>query len=979
MSFLDLFRKKKTVTIETLSEKAPRPDKELNIHEVSREKGNVYGMFQGKIINKQDIYEARYRKHVWTRAGIDKIAKVAKRQAWDIVPAKGYAIEKDEINQNPQRRQLINALNNPNGRESFNAMLWKTFARLRLFHESFWQIQYDNNNVWEAFWVIEGDIKYLIDEHGNFKDEKKAYEEKGRHGQLSNFAYWEVVDFVLPSVMGGVRGMSDLEALEISTKTDLYSAIWNKVFFENSTQKPGAWVLPQGLSDAEARRNRAEIESKMSRKEGFYKEPVVVEGDVDWKDFGVSQKDSEFLEGRGFARDEHLAILGVPGGRLGLTEKVNRSNMESQQDNFIMDEIIPLQEAVEERVNMFFKEILGINEWEFKFKQYKFRRIRESLQTINTLGKYEAIRKNEARNMVGLPPLTDEEGGDDLISVAGGEKSFFKGEEPTARPPGKEADKLGAEELEQEDTKKKEPKQSLKDVPREELEHVWKFARKEALELSVQMKRIEDKFNRKLKTLMDEGRDYRYLANTVLDESISFTLIKWAKKSFVQGAKEISLLGGEEVLGFVDEKLAKVNLAKPKIEFIYGEVPDEYWERIKDRQIALSTGTMEKIVNGSARNTQFLKKVLQEGWAQGLSYNELTDKLHSEVFAPWEQWKTRRIARTETTHHYNFGRIRGLEAGGYAHGNVSLGRNPCPVCIKKASGNPWQLKDLIAGYSGKNGAQWEHPNGDCSIYGVRVKGQALPQGESEKLYEGLPMENKLDEGKRYYLADKKKGLSPESFHKKTIEEWWDLDLNGSKSTREMYYEMKYGKQMFADINKNIRQASSSHGELAYRMNDLPKKAYNGNLFRGDRLNADLNALKVGDELNLGVGSYTESSDTARYFASVRGRFGEEPVPGIVTRIKNPKKATGFAQFGMESEEEVLVFGKKLKIIKVTETTPEEAMKILGTETNSPIVKIIDAEVVGTESLALTNKQMDAINSTFSVRMSNSNKIIKKKK
>lgn len=680
---------------------------------------------------RRRIYLARYRRHPWIRGSIRKTQIKAAAQVWDIKYTGEKELEKKEKLEDKVRKSLQEVFVRPNPRDSFKNLLIKTFGRLKLYNEAHWYVQWNDKNELEAIYFVDGNVKTLTDRKGNLL--KPAFAEWNFKGQIEFYEDYEIIDFVFPGVGGVTAGQSDLEALEYSTATDLDSILWNKKFFDNTSFMDGYWILPPNLSKEQVRRNKAEIRAYYQGVKKGSVTPVIVEGDTKFENNKRNPKDAEFLNGRKFSREEHSAVLGVPLGKLGVTEKVNRANMDAQNRDYIEDEIIPLHELVKDRINLFIKECLNIYDWEFNFKKYRFRDIKDSIDIVKVLGTFASITKNEARDMFDLTPLEKDQGGDEIIQGA----QFTKREQAstdrvTLVPeyiPEKTKDSTTGfeisdvpdeptEEMESEDDEESEPEflaMRLK-PPRKSFRTLYArvvnpFLKK--YESRLELMRIA--FLNELRKKFKEKEDYRDLDKFFKGNELTKSFIDFFKGSFLLGSKQIA--EGKDVVIQKTLDISKKEAEKIFGAIDFGKVPSKWWDRLKEYATKLSESTISNMVKGEKTGQIHLRQVLKDGWKEGKNLKELTSEVN-KVFKEFETWKAERIARTESSKFYVEGKIRSLNEGGIKYGNIVLGTTPCERCIGAAQRNPYKMPELLQYIQNV-----EHPNGDCDIQGIMLEEQ----------------------------------------------------------------------------------------------------------------------------------------------------------------------------------------------------------------------------------------------------------------
>ncbi len=210
-------------------------------------------------------------------------------------------------------------------------------------------------------------------------------------------------------------GLSFLAAAWTGIESDLAAADWNKNFFKESNGVPdGMITLNQETLDEDVPRIRDEIREFF----GGTRRGVAVAraGDMDYKPFGRTQKDAEFLSGRAFSQKEIDRTLGFPEGYW--SERANRANAEQARDTMISGAVWPLLVRLSEDLNA-----QQVRTWYGPQFRAEFKDIRAEDRDMKL--KEQESRKthwtvNELREADGKDPLDDPRGDMLIAEIAKG-------------------------------------------------------------------------------------------------------------------------------------------------------------------------------------------------------------------------------------------------------------------------------------------------------------------------------------------------------------------------------------------------------------------------------------------------------------------------------------------------------------------------------------------------------------------------------
>ncbi len=131
-------------------------------------------------------------------------------------------------------------------------------------------------------------------------------------------------------------GQSPLEAAGRSIDTHNAASAWNKAMLDNAARPSGALVFASRdseLSSEQFERLKSELESTYQGAANAGR-PMILEGELDWKEMGFSPKDMEFNAAKNMAAREVALAFGVPPMLLGIPGDNTYSNFAEANRNF---------------------------------------------------------------------------------------------------------------------------------------------------------------------------------------------------------------------------------------------------------------------------------------------------------------------------------------------------------------------------------------------------------------------------------------------------------------------------------------------------------------------------------------------------------------------------------------------------------------------------------------------------------------------
>lgn len=251
-------------------------------------------------------------------------------------------------------------------------------------------------------------------------DEKlylRGYEYSPQSGSAILLDTWEICHLKRFNPLNEFVGMSALESLMTVARGDIAMQAWNTNYFARDHAKPpGALAFSDRINDSDWETMKRDLEKefggtqrRMMRLRGAGK------GGVQWLNFGVTQKDMEFLQARTFNKEEIFGTL-APGLASMLAVNATEANSIAGKNTFLEMAVWPIHQAVGEK---FTSEILPaygddlVGEFDDVRVDDRVMKLDEQQASYNVLTVAEAREK-----YYGLLPLGDVR---DLALVSGSE------------------------------------------------------------------------------------------------------------------------------------------------------------------------------------------------------------------------------------------------------------------------------------------------------------------------------------------------------------------------------------------------------------------------------------------------------------------------------------------------------------------------------------------------------------------------------
>lgn len=155
-------------------------------------------------------------------------------------------------------------------------------------------------------------------------------------------------------------GLSPIQVAARDIDSDNEAAKWNLSLLKNDMRPPGAFITDGDLGDAQFDRLKREINASYQGSANAGR-PLFLDGGLDWKNFTISQKDSDWLNGRKLSKREIAQAYQVPPELIGDGEIKTYSNYQEARKSFYLETILPYMDALVGDLNNWLTPLFGDN------------------------------------------------------------------------------------------------------------------------------------------------------------------------------------------------------------------------------------------------------------------------------------------------------------------------------------------------------------------------------------------------------------------------------------------------------------------------------------------------------------------------------------------------------------------------------------------------------------------------------------------
>ncbi len=262
--------------------------------------------------------------------------------------------------------------------------------------------------------------------------------------EIKHFKMWNPTD--------DYYGLSPIRAASVDIDQHNYAAKHNVNLLMNGARPSGAIVFrPRDEAGMNVQLTESQRQQLISDLELRFQgtnnsgRAMLLEGDFDWKEMGLSPKDMDFLQLKNMSARDIAMCFGVPSQLVGIPDAQTYSNVQEARLSLYEETIIPLIRRVESDLNEYLAPYYGERlriEYDIDSIPAMAERRRKIYENVTIAVREGIISRNEARDRLGLEPIT---GGDEvyisanLFPLGEPEKSDLDEKEPNPTKEGYDA------------------------------------------------------------------------------------------------------------------------------------------------------------------------------------------------------------------------------------------------------------------------------------------------------------------------------------------------------------------------------------------------------------------------------------------------------------------------------------------------------------------------------------------------------------
>jgi len=173
-----------------------------------------------------------------------------------------------------------------------------------------------------------------------------------------DFVEGEILHRKTFSPINSFYGLSPIQVAAQDIDGDGESKRWNNALLKNDMKPPGILIAKGNLGELQYDRLKQQFSENYGGAKNAGK-PLIGEMGLDWKQFGISQKDADWINGRKMSKREIMQVYQVPPEILGDGENKTYSNYKEARRAFYMETVLPHMDRLRDDLNNWITPIFG--------------------------------------------------------------------------------------------------------------------------------------------------------------------------------------------------------------------------------------------------------------------------------------------------------------------------------------------------------------------------------------------------------------------------------------------------------------------------------------------------------------------------------------------------------------------------------------------------------------------------------------------
>ena len=379
---------------------------------------NMMGYFgvgteEAKVYTYQQLAKEGYLKNAIVYRCVNEISKGA--SAVPLLLKNG-----DEI---VEQHPLIDLLNRPNPLQSYSEFFNSLFGYVLLGGNAYILKVGSDMGTPQELHQLRPD-RMVIKGSGNPIPDRYEYVVNGRVQKTYKVdqvnGYSEVKHVKLWNPLDDYYGLSPMSAAAVEVDQFNMSSKHNVNLLQNGARPSGAVIFkPQddagfaaNLSESQRQQLLTDLNNRFSGA-GNAGRPMLLEGDFDWKEMGLTPKDMDFHRLKNMAATDIALCFGVPSQLVGVPDAQTYANVSEARLALYEETIIPHLRKIQSDLNEWLVPLYDDRlklEFDIDSIPALSERKRKTYENVTSAVREGIMTRNEAREQIGLSPVDGADG-----------------------------------------------------------------------------------------------------------------------------------------------------------------------------------------------------------------------------------------------------------------------------------------------------------------------------------------------------------------------------------------------------------------------------------------------------------------------------------------------------------------------------------------------------------------------------------------
>ena len=287
----------------------------------------------------EDLVENGYQKNVVVYRCVHLLSRAIASVDWVL----RNQTDPKEVDEHIYKHDMLDIIEKPNAKQYKASFMEAAVSYLLLSGNCYIMLVRDSNNKPSEMHLLRPDRVRVIPGQNSIPN---GYEYTvGKSTRLfevdTETGFSEILHIKLFNPMNDWYGMSPVEVATSSINQHNAIAQQNTAFLHNGGRPSGALMYKSTLDSAKRSSLKDDLRElyEGGRNAGKI---LLLEGDFEWKEMGLSPKDLDFISGKELAAKEIALAFGVPAILIGAMSSATFSNYKEARYNFWEETVIPI-------------------------------------------------------------------------------------------------------------------------------------------------------------------------------------------------------------------------------------------------------------------------------------------------------------------------------------------------------------------------------------------------------------------------------------------------------------------------------------------------------------------------------------------------------------------------------------------------------------------------------------------------------------